>query len=209
MKYNIQAINPVESRVLADPQFQIALDLGKVRKGHLEGQLGYHIENILQYIEANFKSDRDYEKLRIIGIIHDMGKLGELVDNINKYMPSNAKNSKFYLEASQNFIKEIGKQPDKGYVPAHAMYSYEFAKKHTIDKQVLEVIKFHDTAFRLSKLEKTLPYKIYKKIGIHIKKVFASLDNELMLKFMEVDNSGRDTEIVTWLKTKLQKEKII
>jgi len=203
----IAPLSQLENDILNSKQFQLSLNLGRIRKGHTEGKLITHIKLILNYIEKNFKNDNDYTKLRLIGLLHDIGKLGELINNVEKYMPQNQeqKTRQKYLQASVKFIKEFGKQPDDGYSPAHALYSYEFAKQFLNDKDTLDIIKFHDTAHRLREFKKNSPDK---QINEQINKVFSSLNNTLMLKFMEADNSERDKGIVIWLKEKLWENNI-
>ncbi|BBM85730.1 HD domain-containing protein [Candidatus Uabimicrobium amorphum] len=203
MTYDITAQNKTEEAILANTYFQTSLDIGKVRQGHLEGQLGYHIENLLQYISEH--CTKNVAKLRLIAILHDMGKLGELIDNTHKYLPETS-NKQLYLQKSRQFIQEVGEKPDDGYEPAHALYSYEFAKIFTDDIDILQTIKYHDTAYRLSKIEKL---GLTENINPIIRKIFTPLNNKLMLQFMEIDNSGRETTIVSWLNKKLQQIGIV
>lgn len=61
----------LEKRICNDPEFRIGMLEGKPRKGHPEGQIIFHVQEVLKNIEA-YSSDN--ESLRLIAIIHDTFK---------------------------------------------------------------------------------------------------------------------------------------
>ena len=68
--------NELEKRIMASEEFTRCLEYGEVRKGHPEGKVGIHIQQILAYIEEHFAEDPDYEHLRLLALLHDVGKYG-------------------------------------------------------------------------------------------------------------------------------------
>ena len=73
----ISPINETEKRIIESDEFKRILGYGKVRSGHPEGAVGNHIKLIIEYIEEHYKDDAQYEKLRILALLHDLGKSDE------------------------------------------------------------------------------------------------------------------------------------
>jgi len=70
----IKPKNEIERRIINSEEFNRAKTYGKVRSGHPEGSVGKHIQQMLEYIEEHYKDDIDYEKLRLLTLLHDIGK---------------------------------------------------------------------------------------------------------------------------------------
>lgn len=63
----------LESAIITDPLFIQGVSWGVPRKGHPEGQVIYHIEEVLSNIDK-YAENNTREKLRLIAIIHDTFK---------------------------------------------------------------------------------------------------------------------------------------
>ena len=63
-----------EEKIISSEEFNTAKSFGKIRSGHPEGSVGNHIRQMLDYIEEHYKDDPDYERLRILTLLHDLGK---------------------------------------------------------------------------------------------------------------------------------------
>lgn len=63
----------LEKRVVADPEFVIGAGYGKPRKGHPEGQVVYHIREVLDNVEK-YSNEENRADLRLIALIHDTFK---------------------------------------------------------------------------------------------------------------------------------------
>ncbi|MBW2983887.1 HD domain-containing protein [Candidatus Woesearchaeota archaeon] len=70
-------INGMEKKIIESEEFRKCCEFGVARKGHAEGKTEEHIRLILEYIEQNYKEDPDYERLRLLALLHDMGKFEE------------------------------------------------------------------------------------------------------------------------------------
>ncbi len=113
-------LNPqggLECAIIADPEFVKGVTYGKPRKGHPEGQVMYHIQEVLENVEKYYKNDEDYQDLRIIAFIHDS----------------------FKHKVDQN-------QPKVG-ENHHGMIARRFAQNFSIHEDVLTVIQHHDDAY--------------------------------------------------------------
>jgi hypothetical protein len=63
----------LEKRIISDPEFIEGAAYGKIRKGHPEGQVVYHIREVLDNIDK--MHDQEYrENMRLIALIHDTFK---------------------------------------------------------------------------------------------------------------------------------------
>jgi hypothetical protein len=60
----------LEKRIINDPEFIEGANYGKPRNGHPEGQVVYHIREVLDNIDKMTDQD-DRENLRLIALIHD------------------------------------------------------------------------------------------------------------------------------------------
>jgi hypothetical protein len=63
----------LEKRIISDPEFIEGAGYGKPRKGHPEGQVVYHIREVLDNVDK-FSNSYNREDLRIIALIHDTFK---------------------------------------------------------------------------------------------------------------------------------------
>ncbi len=96
MEIRIIAKNGIEEKIISSEDFKKCKNYGKVRRGHPEGIVGKHIQNILDYIEENYKEDPDYENLRLLALLHDIGK----------FEGNNMPHSWLSEEISRKFIKD-------------------------------------------------------------------------------------------------------
>ncbi len=68
----------LEKQIVNDAEFQIGACWGKPRNGHPEGQVAYHIREVLDNVDK-YSSKHNRESLRLIALIHDTFK--NKVDN--------------------------------------------------------------------------------------------------------------------------------
>lgn len=68
----------LEKRIISDPEFIEGAGYGKPRPGHPEGQVAYHIREVLDNVDK-FSTPENRSHLRIIALIHDTFK--NKVDN--------------------------------------------------------------------------------------------------------------------------------
>lgn len=69
----IKPENELESALISDPLFVQGASWGVPRRGHPEGQVIYHIEEVLSNVDK-YSESNTREKLRLIAIIHDTFK---------------------------------------------------------------------------------------------------------------------------------------
>ena len=109
--------NDLERRIISDPDFIEGALYGKPRHGHPEGQVIYHIKEVLANIEEYYGEDSDYDELRIIALVHDTFK-----HKVDRNMP----------KAGENH---------------HGMIARRFAEKFQMHVDVYTVIEMHDDAY--------------------------------------------------------------
>lgn len=117
----VEKIRPetrLEQRLLLDPELQEGLFWGKPRRGHPEGEVLNHIEEVLQNVDQISYSDKFREALRLITILHDSFK-----------------------------YKEEQTRPRRNWAMHHAVLARQFAERYTQDALILDVIESHDDAY--------------------------------------------------------------
>lgn len=110
--------NDLEKELLNAPAFQEGLFWGKPRFGHPEGEVLYHIREVLNNVDKLELSPCERAKLRLITFIHDTFK------NI-----------------------EAKTRRQKGGRIHHAFLAREFLSRYTDDRTVLNIVETHDDAF--------------------------------------------------------------
>ena len=113
----IKPQNGIEEAIIADADFIAGAMYGKSRPGHPEGQVIYHIKEVLENIEKFYGEDEDKEDLRLIAILHDTFK-----NKVNQNLPKSGENH-------------------------HGMIARRFAEKFPIHQYILTVIQYHDDAY--------------------------------------------------------------
>ena len=107
----------LERQFLADPDFQIGLMYGKPRYGHPEGQVLYHIPEVLANVDKLAISTEMRRKLRIITFVHDTFK------NIED------------------------KSTPRDWSKHHGVYARKFLAKFIEDEVLLKITELHDEAY--------------------------------------------------------------
>lgn len=86
IKRIIKPENGIEEAIVADKDFIEGAMYGKPRSGHPEGQVIYHIKEVLANIDKFYDNDLRYE-LRLIAIVHDTFK-----HKVNQNLPKSGEN---------------------------------------------------------------------------------------------------------------------
>lgn len=117
IKNIVKPENGIETAIVSDADFIAGAMYGKPRRGHPEGQVIYHIEEVLKNIDKYFAEDEDRSSLRLIALIHDTFK-----HKVDKNSPKIGENH-------------------------HGMIARRFAEKYNLEPDVLDVIQRHDDAY--------------------------------------------------------------
>lgn len=64
----------LERAIAADPHWQLGIWWGSPRPGHPEGQVVYHIRDVLHNVDHFFPCSSDRWRLRLIALLHDTFK---------------------------------------------------------------------------------------------------------------------------------------
>ncbi len=135
--WEITPENDLEKSILASEIFKIAARFGNQRKGHPEGMLGVHIQQILDYI--NLQNWQEFRPdLRVLAMLHDLGK-------------------------PKVVYSEKGHVVGKG----HSEYSEEIAREFISDERLLRLIRIHDKYFHFYSDESRGRFKEDKFRGIY------------------------------------------
>lgn len=161
----------LEKQIMSDPEWIEGASWGMVRENHPEGKIINHIIDILENIDKlNDISIEEYEKLRLLAIIHDTFKY-----RVDITKPKIGRNN-------------------------HAVIARIFAEKYIDDRDVLKIIEQHDEAFNAwrkgvdggdwKKAQQRLN-NLVRLLGENIK---------LYYLFYKCDNKteGKDQECVRW-----------
>ncbi len=163
-------------RVVSDPRYRKNIEFGEPRSGHPEGKVKFHIAELESNLEklAARISERQYWKLKFLIHVHDTFKAEAVPDS-----PIESPNS-------------------------HASLAREFASEFTDDKDLLNMIQYHDVNFAL--------WKQYAARGSYDLPRFFTLleiiiDWDLFLIFLILDGStqGKDRSKVIWFISEVRK----
>jgi hypothetical protein len=154
----------IETAICDNDEFIIGANYGKSRPGHPEGQVIYHIEEVLGNIEKFYADDEDYDELRLIAIVHDTFK-----NRVNQNLPKSGENH-------------------------HGMIARRFAEKFPIHQDVLTVIQYHDDAYNAWSAggRHNDWYKAKKRAANLINALQIENCLELYIKFYKCDNLTGD-----------------
>ena len=117
IKQIIKPENGIETAIISNADFIKGASYGKIRSGHPEGQVIYHIEEVLGKIEKFYGDDEDRETLRLIAILHDTFKY-----KVDQTKPKSGENH-------------------------HGMIARRFAEKYISNGDILSIIERHDEAY--------------------------------------------------------------
>jgi len=107
----------LEQQFLLHPAFKEGLFYGKPRYGHPEGQVLYHIPEVLANVDKLDVSKEVRRKLRIITFVHDTFK---------------------YIE---------DKNEPRDWTKHHSVYARKFLENYTDDQSLLTITEMHDEAY--------------------------------------------------------------
>ncbi len=115
----------LEEQLLATPEFNRGLFWGTPRYGHPEGQVLYHIVDVLGNIEQLTIGRFERETLRLVALVHDTFK----------------------------FKEEELRLWNDDYVQHHGVLARQFMEQYTDNQRVLKLIELHDEAYYIWKME--------------------------------------------------------
>jgi HD domain len=107
----------LEKKLLDFPEYLEGLFWGKPRYGHPEGQVLYHIRDVLDNIERVTLSALDRERLRLVALVHDTFK---------------------YIE---------DRSAQRNWSQHHSVLARRFFEKISDDKVILDLLELHDEAY--------------------------------------------------------------
>lgn len=117
IEHLLQPETPLEEEIMKHPEWRKGVVWGKPRFGHPEGEVLFHIREVLDNVDKLQLDTLTRRRLRIITLTHDTFKFKE----------------------DRGFPRDWSKH--------HAVYAKNFTRLFTIDKPTLDVIELHDEAF--------------------------------------------------------------
>jgi len=109
----------LERAISEDPELVAGLAWGKPRKGHPEGSVASHVEDLLSRLEETGESGERRALLRFIILVHDSLKC-----RVRDWLPKRGENH-------------------------HAMRARRFAERYTDDERILSAIELHDRPYAI------------------------------------------------------------
>jgi hypothetical protein len=76
----------LEKSIISDPEFRTGLDYGRPRRGHPEGEIIWHVEEVLENVNK-YSTPNNRKNLRLIALIHDTFKY-----KVNQNLPKSGEN---------------------------------------------------------------------------------------------------------------------
>jgi len=122
MDLPFQLETEIEEQICADVAWQQGVMWGQPRPGHSEGQVIYHIAEVLTNIDRLARRDEERRALRLIALIHDTFKY-----RVDPNKPRVGNNH-------------------------HATLARLFAERYLDDSAILDIIELHDEAFNAWRL---------------------------------------------------------
>lgn len=107
----------LETRIVGDPEWREGATWGEPRPSHPEGEVSFHIEEVLRNVDDEAVDATDRERLRLVALTHDTFK-----HRVDRDQPLTGENH-------------------------HAMIARRFAERFVDDPALLDVIELHDEAF--------------------------------------------------------------
>ncbi len=90
MELPFQLETDLERKIAADPEWQEGVLWGWPRPGHNEGQVMYHIADVLTNVDRFASTEEERRKLRLIALIHDTLKY-----QVNQALPTGSNRHAF------------------------------------------------------------------------------------------------------------------
>jgi len=198
MSYMILANNSLEKAILRDEYFQSFLTMGRSRNEHPEGLLGIHVQHVLEAIDE-LPDQRRRAMLRLGALLHDVGKLAGF-ESKQDYRPDGAGEEQIarLVQASRSFRQEFPYHATDDYVPEHALYSVEFARRFVSDTELLDLIKYHDTGLKI------YDHAIDNQDALLLH-YFGEKDAGLFVLFSYVDAADREKTKALWMQSRFRK----
>jgi hypothetical protein len=162
----IKPESELEKRIVSDPEFVEGAGYGKPRNGHPEGQVVYHIREVLDNVEK-FSTPENREDLRLIAIIHDTFKF-----KVDSTKPRSGMNH--HAMIARKFAEKFIQIPE----------------------YVLDIIELHDEAYNAWQQggRKGDWYKAEKRAGALVDKLQTETRIKLYMAFYKCDNLTGDKE---------------
>lgn len=166
-------------KVIADPRYQRNIEFGEPRSGHPEGKVKYHIAELEQNLEklaGRGISEVQYWKLKFLIHVHDTFK-ADAIPDLPTLSPG-----------------------------GHASLAKKFAAEFLNDRDLLNMIQFHDVNYAL--------WLQFERTGSYDLRRFQDLldtirDWDLFLMFLIIDGStkGKERSKLIWFLREVQKYK--
>ena len=172
VKQIVKPENGIEEAVCGDDEFIVGANWGKVRSGHPEAQVIYHIKEVLANIDKFYADDPDRSDLRIIALIHD------------------------------TFKHKVDRNKPKSGANHHGSIAEGFAEKYCHNTKVLAVIKYHDDAYNSWSVggRRGNWYKAERRANKLIEELLLVDALDLYIKFYKCDNrtGNKEQENYDW-----------
>ncbi len=166
IKTLIKPENGIEVAICGDDEFVVGANWGKVRSGHPEAQVIYHIEEVLNNIDEFYSDDPDRQDLRVIALTHD------------------------------TFKHKVDRNKPKSGANHHGTIARVFTQKFITDTQILQIIERHDEAYNSWSVDGRRGnwYKAKRRANQLIQGLLIEGCLDLYVKFYKCDNRTGDKE---------------
>lgn len=179
IKQIVKPENGIETAIVNDPEFITGASYGKPRKGHPEGQVIYHIKEVLENIDKFYGDDDDRNDLRLIALVHD------------------------------TFKHKVDQTKPKTGINHHGYIAKKFAQKYITNSDVLQVIDLHDDAYNAWQKGRRHGdwYAAERRANELIRGLLLDGDLDLYVKFYRCDNAtgDKEQENFEWFKELIEK----
>jgi len=166
IKQIVKPENGIETAIVSNVDFIEGASYGKPRSGHPEGQVIYHIKEVLENIDKWYGDDDDRTDLRLIALVHD------------------------------TFKHKVDRNKPKVGANHHGTIARVFTQKFTQDHIVLQIIEKHDEAYNSWSVggRRGDWYKAERRANQLIQGLLLEGCLDLYVKFYRCDNATGDKE---------------
>lgn len=174
----IKAETDLERRIIADKDWREGVLWGEPRRGHPEGNVVFHIKDVLDNVDKVDCDSNTRERLRLVTLIHDTFKIKE----------------------DRSLPRKIERH--------HAVYANKFARKYIDDELVLDLILLHDNAYYAWLAHQFADKVVSDKILKPVLERFPDNDFQLYYLFFKCDTLTGDKvlEPMDWFEETFEKK---
>lgn len=173
-----EAENDVERRLVEDSALLEGLAWGRPRKGHPEGSIANHVNDLLQRLDSSGVQGEERAKLRFLVLVHDSFK-----NRVQEWRP----------RAGENH---------------HAMRARRFAERYTDDETLLTTLELHDRPYGIWRRRRRTGLQDRRRLESLLERINASDPELFMrFVELDGSTEGKRSDPIEWFREQLRENR--